>query len=400
MSAVAVASTEAEGRKETVMSGQIGRYPGRSLLAATGPVLGAALLAGAWLLARSLQGDAQPPAPPPGAQPTAKPDAAPGKLETAATLRPRLAYEARHAREQPKLSKEVVADLENLEHALYREYRAAGRKLLTFDWANPGGPPPARPVDKNLLSDLHDKSVQEFVRAEGFGMERMVVFVPKYLELPEAPPIALASTSEALSEADIGGDVRLPPQDQAATVNLLRMPSLFSLKAFHLDAQQSFLNLTGFAFVARDQKDRKAALKATFKPHQFRHVPEVPAGAGLTDRRTVKKERWQVRRIELVSLLKHDEPVAYVTRHLPRMDELRKAPTRPLEGFEEEALKALRQGETLATDATVNRIQMLGAVRATKQCLTCHQVERGALLGAFSYELWRSPLIEVGAKGN
>jgi hypothetical protein len=399
MSAVVVASPEADGRKETVMSGQIGRHPARGVLAGTGAVLVAAL-AGVWLLVRGLQGDAQPPAPPPGGPQTAKPDAAPGKPDTAATLRPRLAYEARHAREQPKLSKEVVADLDNLEHALYREYRAAGRKLLHVGQVDANGLPIVRPVDTTLLSNLHDKSVQAFVQAEGFGMERMVVFVPKYLELPEAPPITLASITEALSEADIGADVRLPPKDQAATINLLRMPSLFSLKAFHLDAQQSFLNLTGFAFVARDEKDRKAALKATFKPHQFRHVPEVPAGAGLADRKAVKKERWLVRRIELVSLLKHDEPVAYVTKHLPRMDELRKAPTRPLEGFEENALKALRRGETLATDATVNRIQMLGAVRATKQCLTCHDVERGALLGAFSYELWRSPLLEVGAKGN
>jgi hypothetical protein len=380
------------------MSGQIGRPPVRGLLAGAGAVLGVALLAGAWLLIRGLQGDggseaaAQPPARPPAA--------APGKPETAATLRPRLAYETRREREKPQLNKEVVADLDNLEYALNREYRAAGRKLLASREVDANGLPIVRPVDTTLLSGLHDKSVQAFIQAEGFGMERMVVLIPKYLEIPEAPPIALAGAPEALSEADVGADVRLPDKDQAATVNLLRMPSVFSLKSFHLDAQQSFVNLTGFAFVARDEKDRKAALKAAFKPHQFRHVPEVPAGAGLADRKNVKKERWLVRRIELVSLLKHDEPVAYVTRHLPRMDELRKAPTRPLDGFEEKALKTLRQGETLAADAAVNRIHMLGAVRATKQCLACHDVERGALLGAFSYELWRSPLLEVGPKGN
>ena len=41
--------------------------------------------------------------------------------------------------------------------------------------------------------------------------------------------------------------------------------------------------------------------------------------------------------------------------------------------------------------STVNRVRMVGAVRATTQCLDCHRVERGALLGAFSYDLWRTP---------
>ena len=57
--------------------------------------------------------------------------------------------------------------------------------------------------------------------------------------------------------------------------------------------------------------------------------------------------------------------------------------------------KAGRNGEDLVTDATVNRIHLLGAVRAARQCLDCHNVERGALLGAFSYELRRTPPLVV-----
>lgn len=34
---------------------------------------------------------------------------------------------------------------------------------------------------------------------------------------------------------------------------------------------------------------------------------------------------------------------------------------------------------------------MLGAVRASNDCRQCHQVPRGTLLGAFSYELRRDP---------
>jgi hypothetical protein len=57
---------------------------------------------------------------------------------------------------------------------------------------------------------------------------------------------------------------------------------------------------------------------AGFRPHQFRRLPDAP-------------KRWQVERLELISLLKHDRPVAYFSNNLPKMDELRDAPTRPLD---------------------------------------------------------------------
>ena len=38
---------------------------------------------------------------------------------------------------------------------------------------------------------------------------------------------------------------------------------------------------------------------------------------------------------------------------------------------------------------------MLGAIRAVKQCQECHEVKRGKLLGAFSYELFRDPATPV-----
>jgi hypothetical protein len=88
--------------------------------------------------------------------------------------------------------------------------------------------------------------------------------------------------------------------------------------------------------------------------------------------------------------LKYDQPVAYVSNNLPKMDELRDAPTRPLDAFEQEALAALQQGEDLMLEGRPGHMRMLGSLRAAKQCLRCHQVSRGALLGAFSYKLVRS----------
>lgn len=70
------------------------------------------------------------------------------------------------------------------------------------------------------------------------------------------------------------------------------------------------------------------------------------------------------------------------------MEELRDAPTRALAPFETRALAALNTGEDVVTEQpSADVLQMVGAIRAARQCLECHQVQRGALLGAFSYEL-------------
>ena len=54
----------------------------------------------------------------------------------------------------------------------------------------------------------------------------------------------------------------------------------------------------------------------------------------------------------------------------------------------------LESGEELATRSTASDIRMLGAVRAASQCLQCHQVRHGDMLGAFSYEIVREGAAE------
>lgn len=132
-----------------------------------------------------------------------------------------------------------------------------------------------------------------------------------------------------------------------------------------------FVNPDGFGFI----KDRRRV--AGFQAHQFSQVPG-PA------------ERWAVQTVDLMGLLLHDEPVAYVSARLPRMEELREAPTRSLDGFEAAGLEELRRGEDLVVGGTPTGMRMLGAIRSAKQCVQCHGSERGDLLGAFSYTLQRS----------
>lgn len=93
----------------------------------------------------------------------------------------------------------------------------------------------------------------------------------------------------------------------------------------------------------------------------------------------------EVPRIELVSLLKQKTPAVYVSEFLPNMEELAGNPTRPLTEFETAALAKLKQGEDIVVDDAQKPRFMLGSLRAAKQCLQCHNVERGVLLGAFSY---------------
>lgn len=110
---------------------------------------------------------------------------------------------------------------------------------------------------------------------------------------------------------------------------------------------------------------------------------------GVADCRT-----WKVEKIQLVSMLLRDEPQVYVSYTLPQMQSLQKEAVRDLDPFERSALEKLRSGDDLVVDtSTAERIRMFGSLRATKYCLECHAVERGTLLGAFSYDL--RPTCEV-----
>jgi hypothetical protein len=85
----------------------------------------------------------------------------------------------------------------------------------------------------------------------------------------------------------------------------------------------------------------------------------------------------------------HDPAVAYDSASLPRMDQLRDAPTRPLDLFESKGIGRLNSGEDIFIQETAGVVRMLGSVRAVQQCVRCHDCQRGDLLGAFSYTLVR-----------
>jgi hypothetical protein len=103
---------------------------------------------------------------------------------------------------------------------------------------------------------------------------------------------------------------------------------------------------------------------------------------------------WEVKSIDLVGLLMHDEPVVYVSHKL-EMAKLDRVPTRDLDFFESAGLAQLQKGKEIFARGQKETIRFLGAVRAQKQCLSCHDVSEGTLLGAFSYTL-RPALYQFG----
>jgi hypothetical protein len=127
-----------------------------------------------------------------------------------------------------------------------------------------------------------------------------------------------------------------------------------------------FANVSGFGVV----RDRRHVIG--FQPHGFSRSPAPPRALVL-------------RRLDLIGLVMHEEPVAYISDKLPSMEILAEATTRPLDDFEKAGLRALQWREDLFIRKTADIERLLGAIRSAKQCVACHGGRRGDLLGAFSY---------------
>jgi hypothetical protein len=211
------------------------------------------------------------------------------------------------------------------------------------------------------LNLLHELTVLSFVRSPGFGVSRMIVPTESTLKRgvrEHDPPVPQPAPRIA------------PPESIQAGEPTLTSAVPDSLQAVHQIGVVDFSYPSGHGY-ARDRRH-----VAGFLAHGFSKVPAWG-------------DEWTVQTIDLVSLLCHSEPVAFVSDNLPRMDELKEAPTRPLDAFEAGGLKQLMDGEYLVVGEAGEKLRMLGSIRAVEQCVKCHGAERGDLLGAFSYTLRR-----------
>jgi hypothetical protein len=170
------------------------------------------------------------------------------------------------------------------------------------------------------------------------------------------------------------------PSDKSAGIEESPIPSPVAkeigsrLQDTHRNMQAAFTESRGAGLV----RDRDHV--AGFAPHAFTDSPS----AMLSEH----EPKPVIERLELVSMLKHKPPRVYVSQNMPNMEELRNAPTRPLDVFEKRSLAELTKHPShLVAEPVDGKIRMLGAILTIEQCRDCHRTRVGEMLGAFSYEV-------------
>ena len=192
---------------------------------------------------------------------------------------------------------------------------------LEFELGECGG---RKPDQRSLtLAEVHSSFVKQFIDTPGFGFGRAIRPDRRLIPLPESQPIKLPPRSyEDPSKPDASGEPR--PIVKNGPNRFLENAFEREVDGFHSWSLRDFINPLGFGYVV----DREHV--AGFQAHHFRTTVSF-SGAD-------PKQKWELEALDLLSLLKHPEPIAYVSDDLPRMEELRRAPVRPLDAFEQSLL--------------------------------------------------------------
>jgi hypothetical protein len=278
------------------------------------------------------------------------------------------------------------------------------------------GHPSIAAVRDKMLEQFHGKAVERFTAIPGFGMERLI---PLYQEIPFEIPFF------STGDVEITGDI--------ATPNLLKDVAAKSVADFQsgprprtrdvlgaltLDAdavrwaidpgkgfgrvvrgtvvqglQLRLLDLVGLIDPEHPQVYSGGKAIEIFRMTQFDNLggkfapnsgppsvgaPSVGApsvGAPNAGPSTVTEIPYPVLNLEKLAA------GAPKTETLPEKLEIR-----PLDLFEVAGVAELAQGKDQFVRHKGNVVRMLGALRATAQCIECHTEHKtGDLLGAFSY---------------
>jgi hypothetical protein len=239
-----------------------------------------------------------------------------------------------------------------------------------------------------MLESFHGKTTDLFTSIPGFGMERMM---PLYKYIPfEIPDLST-------NEVEIDREIAAP--------ELLKDVFAKSLDGFRdpskpLPAKKGAGNgFDGFA------GPPKAGFSGSFggavtRGLQLRLLdlvglinsdgPRVYSGGKAFEVQRMTAEEIKAAQSKDPKGFRYTPPPTRTKKsvdgkgHAPA--EPAKLETRPLDVFEIAGVAELSQGKDLFIRNRDNVIRMLGALRASEQCLECHgDNKKGDLLGAFSY---------------
>jgi hypothetical protein len=243
---------------------------------------------------------------------------------------------------------------------------------------------PITSLRSRMLENFHGQATNAFTAIPGFGMERMI---PLYKQVPfEIPDF---STTEVEVEKEITPP-KLLEDVFAKSLSEFRNPS----KPLPVPEKKDFSPFgpgpkSGFgsAFggtITRGLQLRLLDLVGLSDPDG----PRVHSGGKAFEvMRMTFEEGKKERAKNSGAALEGGLPSNFgrpVTAKAPEVTA--KLETRPLDIFEIAGVAELSQGKQLFVRHKDNVIRMLGALRATEQCLKCHtDNKKGDLLGAFSY---------------
>jgi hypothetical protein len=216
-----------------------------------------------------------------------------------------------------------------------------------------------------LLIALHQVTRSIFVSREGSGMGRM----------QNSTRVRLSETDMAL----LGSGILNPQVDPSTPFGRL-----------HLANTQTF----GQQQKPSTSNDGDAGSSHRRTPHGIQPISSY--------------QGFEIESILLIGLSMpslHDQPVVYLTDGLASLEDSESIPTRPLDAFEQMAVKELSDGfQDVAYEFNglliggrsgrhqSTKVRMVGAIRASQSCNQCHDSKDGDLLGAFSYTLNPSKL--------
>ncbi len=242
---------------------------------------------------------------------------------------------------------------------------------------------------KSALQSLHLIAVRSFVSMPQFGANRARLYTPTYS--------AMKFPVQHLPELfEVRGDWRAEPYLRVRDTG--RKDAIEGYEAWSWLYAMHGITSRGLVY-------RQTDLRLGWKDRRSNDTDEtfvvgLPTESGRIDLDEgylrldaalplVPSDRlWGLHYMQLISILEHDPPVAYVMNPPDMFQREVQVTTRFLEHDEQFALQRLSAGEDLVITWNEDQGQanLVGAIRAEEHCLKCHEnMSRNDLLGAFTY---------------